>query len=40
LARYENVAMAVILVDSQIDDNLLNELKNLKEANSVSYAQI
>jgi len=36
----EGQAMAVIIVDECVDENVLNELRNLKAALSVSYAEI
>ena len=40
LARNKDMALAVVLVDNDIDDKLLDELKSMKEATSVSYAEI
>ena len=36
----ENQAMAVIIVDNDVNEDVLNELKNLKAALSVGYAEI
>ena len=36
----ENQAMAVIIVDNDVNDDVLNELKSLKAALSVGYAEI
>ncbi len=36
----ENQAMAVIIVDNDVNENVLNELRNLKAALSVGYAEI
>ena len=36
----ESQAMAVIIVDNEVNDDVLNELKNLKAALSVAYAEI
>ncbi len=40
LARKKDMALAVVLVDNDIEDSLLSELKNMEEATSVSYAEI
>jgi D-3-phosphoglycerate dehydrogenase len=42
LARHneQNTALAVILIDNEIDNAMLEKLQNLEEALSVSYAQI
>lgn len=40
LARKKDMALAVVLVDNDINQELLTELKNMKEATSVSYAEI
>jgi D-3-phosphoglycerate dehydrogenase len=36
----EGQAMAVIIVDDEVDENVLNDLRNLKAALSVAYAEI
>jgi len=40
LARNKGVALAVILVDESINPNILEKIKNLEAAISVSYAEI
>ena len=40
LARKKDSALAVILVDSAIDNNLLQKLENIEAATSVSYVEI
>ena len=40
LARKKDSALAVILVDSAIDNNLLQKLENIEAATSVSYIEI
>lgn len=40
LGRNKNGAVAVIIVDNQIDDKILALLRNLKAAQSVAYAEI
>ena len=40
LGRNKNGAVAVIIVDNQIDDKILSLLRNLKAAQSVAYAEI
>lgn len=40
LGRNQNQAMAVIIVDDEVNDDVLKELLNLKAAISVAYAEI
>ncbi len=40
LARNKNMALAVVLVDNDINDDILKQLEDMEEATSVSYAEI
>ena len=40
LARNKNMALAVVLVDNDINEDILKQLEDMEEATSVSYAEI